>query len=70
MVSRLFGILLLTGSLMFGAINVAQARPGNGFGNGNGGSSAPELDPTALGGGLAMLVGGILVLNERRRRNK
>jgi hypothetical protein len=31
--------------------------------------STPELDPSLLGGTLTVLVGGLLMLAERRRRN-
>jgi hypothetical protein len=68
MISRILGVFILIGTLMFGGGGMAQAHPGNGDGNGNGGGNqAPELDPSALAGGIAMLVGGILVLNERRK---
>ena len=68
----LFAILLVLGSM-----NLAHA--GNDDGNGNGGQNngnqygrhndpaAPELDPSALGSGLVILVGGIVILQERRR---
>jgi hypothetical protein len=32
--------------------------------------SAPELDPTLLGSGVTILVGGMFLLNERRRNRK
>ena len=32
--------------------------------------SAPELDPTLLGGGVAILFGSMILLNERRRNRK
>jgi hypothetical protein len=32
--------------------------------------SAPELDPALLGSGVAILSGGIILLNERRRNRK
>jgi hypothetical protein len=69
MISRLLGSLVLTGGIMFGAIGLACAQ-----------SSSrpvpvspravPELDPTALGGGIMILAGGLLVLNERRRKSE
>jgi hypothetical protein len=37
---------------------------------GNGHNSAPELDPTALGSGILMLAGGVLLLSERRRQKR
>jgi hypothetical protein len=67
MFSRILGVLMLTGGLMFGATGITLA------GNHNyphDPSSAPELDPTALGSGVAMLIGGVLVLNERRRKHQ
>jgi hypothetical protein len=30
--------------------------------------SAPELDPSSLGGGVVVFAGGLLALNERRRK--
>jgi len=30
--------------------------------------SAPELDPSSLGGGVIILAGGLLALSERRRK--
>jgi len=71
MFSRILGVLMLTGGLMFGVTGITHAGerdrtpycpPGV--------SSAPELDPTALGSGVAMLIGGVLVLNERRRKHQ
>ena len=38
-----------------------------GEGQGGGGNSVPELDPSAAGGALILLIGGTLVLLERRR---
>jgi hypothetical protein len=31
---------------------------------------APEIDPSLLGSGLALLAGGVLVVMERYRRNR
>jgi hypothetical protein len=78
MISRFLGPLVLAMALMFGAIGMANAGFDNGNGNGginhgrgNGGDDpVPELDPTALGGAIALLLGGVLVLNEGRRKNK
>jgi hypothetical protein len=39
----------------------------NGFGND---PSAPELDPTLFGSGAAILAGGMILFNERRRKRK
>ena len=35
----------------------------------SGSGSTPELDPSLLGGTLTVLVGGLLMLAERRRRS-
>jgi hypothetical protein len=32
--------------------------------------TAPEIDPSLLGSGLALLAGGVLVVMERYRRNR
>lgn len=40
-----------------------------GIGCPGGGGSTPELDPSLLGGTLTVLVGGFLMLVERRRRS-
>ncbi|HTT76369.1 MAG TPA: hypothetical protein VMF50_10375 [Candidatus Binataceae bacterium] len=42
------------------------------FGHDNFGDSptVPELDPSALGGGIALLGAGLLAINERRRSRK
>jgi hypothetical protein len=59
MFRRVLGILTLMAAFMFGTIGFAHAY-GWGY-------SAPELDPSALGSGLALLAGGMLLLAERRR---
>jgi hypothetical protein len=74
---RILGILFLISSLTLGVIGTAHAGHdngkgnggnNNGKGNGKGGSiSAPELDPGALGSGLTLAAGLVLLLNERRR---
>lgn len=43
---------------------------GGGGGGGGGGADAPEIDPSALRGGLAVLVCGTLILVDRRLRTK
>jgi hypothetical protein len=44
-----------------------ENHQGNGWGHHKGGHEVPELDPNAAGGALILLVGGTLVLLERRR---
>lgn len=70
MFSRILGVFVVTTGLMFGVISPAHAYhqplpppPGHG-------PSAPELDPGALGSGAAILAGGVMLLNERRRARK
>jgi hypothetical protein len=66
---RILGVFVVTTGLMFGLISPAHAYhqpyppPGHN-------PSAPELDPTSLGSGIAILAGGFLLLNERRRARK
>jgi hypothetical protein len=53
----------------------ASAGNGNNEGNGNNNNgnhdnerrAAPEIDPGLLGGAVALLAGGVLILRERRR---
>jgi hypothetical protein len=75
MTSRLFGTIVLALALSFGMMGMANAGTDNGKGNGgmnngnqNGRNQAPELDPTALGSGIMILAGGLLMLNERRSK--
>ena len=39
----------------------------NGMGSNGRGSGAPEIDAGLLGGAVALLAGGLLILRERRR---
>jgi hypothetical protein len=76
---RALRIVILAVSLAFGVTGVAHAQ---GFDNGNGNSGqnngnqngrrhdAPEIDPSAIGSGIALLGGGMLLIGERRRKNK
>jgi hypothetical protein len=64
MFKRILGAFLLTFGLTLGAFGIAHAH---GWGND---PSAPELDPTVLGSGAAILVGGVILLNERRQNRK
>lgn len=44
-------------------------KGGGGGGNGSGVVTAPEFDTRSAGAAVALLVGGVLVLSERRRRD-
>jgi hypothetical protein len=67
MFRRIFGVSLLIAAFTFVAAGFASAF---GFPGGGRGFPAPELDPTAIGSGLALLAGGVLVLAERRRAGR
>jgi hypothetical protein len=43
---------------------------GGGTGGGGGGNAVPEIDPSALRGGLAVLVCGTLILADRQFRRR
>jgi hypothetical protein len=60
--------MILTSGLALGTLTMAYAYPGSGPHQGD--PSAPELDPASLGGGIAMLAGAVLLMNERRGKNK
>ena len=74
MTLRFLRTCILAIALGIGAIGMANAGTDNGNGNGgvnNGnqnGRQVPELDPGALGGGIMLLAGGLLMLHERRRK--
>jgi hypothetical protein len=86
MFSRGMSIILLISSLFLGASTANARNGGwyddrwshgdhwwDNSGRRNHGDSdpsAPELDPTFLGSGIAILVGGVILLNERRRARK
>lgn len=78
-VRRVVKVLTLMTALTLAGVGFANAHEnggngGRGWGNGGGGwgdpSPAPELDPAILGSGLALLAGGVMLLNERRRSRK
>ena len=66
MASRVFGILVISVSLMLATLGVARAKKP--YSPPCPHSSAPELDPGALAAGIALLGGGAIVLTERRRK--
>jgi hypothetical protein len=57
---------MLTIGLVFGLTNVVNAQQTQILVR----ASVPELDPALVGGGIVLLAGGLLVLNERRSKNK
>jgi hypothetical protein len=70
---RVLGMLVFASGLALSAIGVAHANsnpPSTVSKLPIPSSRAPELDPSALGSGLALLGGGILLLAERRRPNR
>ncbi|HTT76368.1 MAG TPA: hypothetical protein VMF50_10370 [Candidatus Binataceae bacterium] len=64
MYKRILGVFVLMIGLTVGGFGIAHAY-NHGWGN-----DAPELDPTTLGSGIAVLAGGVILLNERRRSRK
>jgi hypothetical protein len=69
MIARILSGLVLTTGLMVSVAGIANAQPSTISKIPIPSSRVPELDPTALGGGITMLAGGLLVLGERRRKN-
>jgi len=66
MISRVLASALVAGTLTFGVIGMASARSDKPTPV----KSAPELDPAVLGGGLALMLGTVLAVSERRRGKK
>ena len=68
---RRLAIALLASALVAGSARIAPAWFGQdnqgGEEEGNGNPAAPEIDPGVLGGGLAVLASGLLILRDRRR---
>lgn len=66
LIARILGMLVLTGGLVLGASrlsNIPTTRAASAA------RSVPELDSNALGSGITILVGGLLLLHERRRKD-
>lgn len=78
MILRLLGTSLFLAVLICGVNGLAHAGTDNGNGNGgqNNGNQfgknkdAPEIDPSAIGSGIVLLSGGLLLLDEHRRKHK
>jgi hypothetical protein len=64
MPSRMIGMLVLAGGLILAVTGIANATPSVST------HAVPELDAGAIGSGLALLTGGVLLMAERRRRRK
>jgi len=65
---RLLAVSALSLSLIAAGALPASADNSQGNENQNGqGGGAPEIDPGLLGGAVALLAGGLLILRERRR---
>ena len=51
---------------LLGLAGTALANPGHGHGWGH----APEIDPSLMSSGLALLAGGVMLVVERYRRSR
>jgi len=70
MLIRVLAGSLMVGGLTFGVIGTTRAQEAQDFSHHFPTpvhQSAPELDPSTIGSGLA---GGVLLLNERRRNKR
>ena len=74
---RIIGALGIASALALGAVTQASAGNGNGHGNGNNGNgnggnqgtiSAPEIDASSGIAAIALLLGALGLVAERRRR--
>jgi hypothetical protein len=70
MLTRLLAGLFMIGGLTFGVIGMTHAQDNDHHYPTPVHQSAPELDPSAIGGGIMMLAGGVLLLSERRRNRR
>jgi hypothetical protein len=64
------GILSVSAALLSGTVGAANAVPSISSTRGRPSNDAPELDPSSICSGILLLTGGVLLLNERDRRNK
>lgn len=69
MVSRIAGVLVLTGTIMFSTMGLVQAQPTTSVGGIPKPNAVPEFDTNALGSAIVILAGGLFLLNERHRKN-
>jgi hypothetical protein len=67
MFSRILGFVFSVGGLFPGMIHTKPVQPVNPAPISR---SAPELDPSSLGAGILMLIGGLSALREQRRKKK
>jgi len=78
MISRALAGLLVAGTLTLGVMGMAGTANAFSFGfpwfpwspPKAAPVSAPELDPAIIGGGLALMLGTVLAVSERRRGKK
>jgi hypothetical protein len=59
---------IFTGTSLVFLLQLAGTALAHGHGHGHGWGHAPEIDPSLIGSGLALLVGSFLLLIERYRR--
>lgn len=68
MFSRIASVLVLTGTITFGFLGIAPAHA-TPTSTTSGIKKVPELNTLGFASGIAVLVGGVLLLNERRRKS-
>jgi hypothetical protein len=72
MISRIAGVLVLTATITFGFLGIAPVHATSSTTSTiiKPSTKVPELNPMGLASGVALLVGGVLLLNERRRKKE
>jgi len=71
MAARLLVVTVLTCGIAFSVIGMANASSSTvSKVSPVAVTHAPEIDPTGLGSGIAMLLGGMMLIGERRRWRK
>jgi hypothetical protein len=70
MISRVMAGLLVAGTLTLGVMGMTGTASAHSWPWDPKPASAPELDPSAIGGGLVLLIGTVMAVRERRRATK
>jgi hypothetical protein len=65
---RISRVAIFTGTSLVFLLQLAGTALAHGHGHGHGWGHAPEIDPSLIGSGLALLGGSFLLIIERYRR--